>query len=118
MASANLSEFRSRPIMDVAPLFDGSRDGARAVAAEIRQASIEGGFFYVRDHHVSQDFMQDMLDAAKAFFVRPEERKRQIQVNTAHRGYVPFAQTTLGRAYKPDFKESLNFAFPFEAGDS
>src|SRR3982074_1716033 len=117
MASSSLSEFQSVPIIDVAPLFDGSRDGARAVAAEIRQASIEVGFFYVRGHNVTQDLMQDMLDAAKAFFVRPEERKREIQVNKAHRGYVPFAQTTLGRAYKPDLKESLNFAFPFEADD-
>jgi len=118
MASSSLSEFQSVPIIDMAPLFDGSDDGARSVAAKIRQASIEVGFFYVRGHNISQDLMGDMLGAAKAFFLRPEERKRQIQVNTAHRGYVPFAQTTLGRAYKPDFKESLNFAFPFEAGDS
>ena len=26
-------------------------------------------------------------------------------------------KTTLGRAYKPDLKESLNFAFPFQPGD-
>jgi isopenicillin N synthase-like dioxygenase len=117
MASSSLSEFQSVPIIDVAPLFDGSEAEARAVAAEIRRASIEVGFFYVRGHNVSQELMGDMLAAAKAFFARPEERKRQIQVNKAHRGYVPFAQTTLGRAFKPDFKESLNFAFPFQAGD-
>ena len=117
MASSSLSEFQSVPIIDVAPLFDGSDAQARAVAAEIRRASVEVGFFYVRGHNVPQELMQDMLGAAKAFFARPEEAKRQIQVNKAHRGYVPFAQTTLGRAFKPDFKESLNFAFPFQAGD-
>jgi isopenicillin N synthase-like dioxygenase len=117
MANSSLSEFQSLPIIDMALLFGGSDESARVVAAEIRRASIEVGFFYVRGHNVSQGLMQDMLGAAKAFFARPEERKRQIQVNKAHRGYVPFAQTTLGRAYKPDFKESLNFAFPFKADD-
>lgn len=87
------------------------------MAAEIRRAAVEVGFFYVRGHNVSQDLMRAMLMGAKYFFAQPEERKREIQVNKAHRGYVPFAQTTLGRAYKPDLKESLNFAFPFKAGD-
>ncbi|WP_395710074.1 isopenicillin N synthase family dioxygenase [Reyranella sp.] len=117
MASSSLREFQSVPVIDVAPLFDGSDAAARAVAAEIRRSAIEVGFFYVRSHNVPPQLTRDMLAAAKAFFARPDPEKRRIQVNTAHRGYVPFAQTTLGRAYKPDLKESLNFAFPFQAGD-
>jgi isopenicillin N synthase-like dioxygenase len=117
MASSSLSEFQSVPVIDVAPLFGGPDATARAVAAEIRRASVEVGFFYVRGHNVPPRLMQDMLSAAKKYFARPETEKRRIQVNTAHRGYVPFAQTTLGRAFKPDLKESLNFAFPFQPGD-
>lgn len=117
LASSPPSEFHSVPVIDVAPLFDGTTQAARAVAAEIRRASVEVGFFYVKGHNVPARLMQDMLAAAKAFFARPEEQKRRIQVNKAHRGYVPFAQTTLGRAYKPDYKESLNFAFPFAPDD-
>ena len=117
MASTSLSEFQSVPVIDVAGLYGGSDDAARAVAAEIRRAAIEVGFFYVRGHNVPPELVRDMLAAAKAFFLRPEAKKREIQVNAAHRGYVPFAQTTLGRAYKPDLKESLNFAFPFQAND-
>jgi isopenicillin N synthase-like dioxygenase len=117
MANASLSEFQSVPIVDMTHLYDGTDAQARAVAAEIRRASIEVGFFYVRGHAVSTQLMTDMLAAAQAFFARPETRKREIQVNAAHRGYVPFAQTTLGHAYKPDLKESLNFAFPFTPDD-
>lgn len=117
MASSSLSEFQSVPVIDVAPLFGGSDEAARAVAAEIRKASVEVGFFYVAGHNVPSQLMQDMLAAAKGYFARPEVEKRRIQVNAAHRGYVPFAQTTLGQAYKPDLKESLNFAFPFQPGD-
>lgn len=117
MATSKLSEFRSVPIIDVGALLDGTEASARAVAAEIRRAAVEVGFFYVRDHNVSPDLMRAMLMGAKYFFALPDAKKREIQVNGAHRGYVPFAQTTLGRAYKPDLKESLNFAFPFQAGD-
>jgi len=117
MASSSLSEFQSVPLIDVAPLYNGSDAEAHAVAAEIRRASIEVGFFYVKGHDVPLQLMRDMLAAAKVFFARPETKKREIQVNKAHRGYVPFAQTTLGRAFMPDLKESLNFAFPFQPGD-
>jgi isopenicillin N synthase-like dioxygenase len=117
MTSTSLSEFQSVPVIDVGPLFNGSEEAARATAAQIRQASVEVGFFYVRGHNVPSRLMQDMLAQARQFFARPEAEKRRIQVNKAHRGYVPFAQTTLGRAYKPDLKESLNFAYPFQPGD-
>lgn len=117
MATSKQSEFQAVPVIDVSPLFDGSAEAAHAVAAEIRRAAIEVGFFYVRGHNVPRDLMGAMLASAKHFFALPEARKREIQVNAAHRGYVPFAQTTLGRAYKPDLKESLNFAFPFAPDD-
>lgn len=117
MAASTLSDFQSVPVIDVGPLFNGTDAAANAVAAEIRRASIEVGFFYVRGHNVSRHLMNAMLMAAKYFFALPDARKREIQVNKAHRGYVPFAQTTLGRAYKADLKESLNFAFPFDAAD-
>ncbi|MFO1080386.1 MAG: 2-oxoglutarate and iron-dependent oxygenase domain-containing protein [Reyranellaceae bacterium] len=117
MAAEALSEFKEVPVIDVGALFDGSEAAARRVAAEIRRASIEVGFFYVRGHNVPRDLLRALLMGAKYFFAQPEAHKRQIQVNAAHRGYVPFAQTTLGRAYKPDLKESLNFAFPFRADD-
>src|ERR1700761_8900066 len=72
MASSSLSEFQSVPIIDVAPLYSGSEAEARAVAAEIRRASIEVGFFYVKGHDVPLALMRDMLSAAKTFFARSE----------------------------------------------
>lgn len=114
---ARTTDFTSIPVIDVGPLF-GDDAGARRVAAEIRRASVEVGFFYVRGHNVSRDLMRAVLMAAKYFFALPEPRKREIQVNAAHRGYVPFAQSTLGRAYKADLKESFNFAYPFAPDDA
>ncbi|MEJ0068532.1 MAG: 2-oxoglutarate and iron-dependent oxygenase domain-containing protein [Pseudomonadota bacterium] len=117
MSATTLTDFRAIPVIDVAPLFGGTDDGARNVAEQIRRASVEVGFFYVCGHNVSRDLMRAVLMAAKYFFALPDASKRAIQVNRAHRGYVPFAQTTLGRAYKADLKESFNVAFPFAADD-
>ncbi len=110
-------DFTSIPVIDISPLYGDDLAGARAVAADIRRASIEAGFFYIRGHHMPPDLMRATLMASKFFFSRPDAEKRAIQVNGAHRGYVPFAQTTLGRQYKADLKESFNFAFPFSADD-
>ena len=113
----NAPDFTSIPVIDISPLYGEDLADARAVAADIRRASIEAGFFYIRGHHMLPDLMRATLMASKFFFSRPEAEKRSIQVNGAHRGYVPFAQTTLGRQYKADLKESFNFAFPFAADD-
>ena len=113
----NAPDFTSIPVIDISPLYGEDLADARAVAADIRHASIEAGFFYIRGHHMLPDLMRATLMASKFFFSRPEAEKRSIQVNGAHRGYVPFAQTTLGRQYKADLKESFNFAFPFAADD-
>ena len=113
----NAPDFTSIPVIDISPLYGEDLADARAVAADIRRASIEAGFFYIRGHHMPPDLMRATLMASKFFFSRPDAEKRAIQVNGAHRGYVPFAQTTLGRQYKADLKESFNFAFPFAADD-
>lgn len=111
------ADFTSIPMIDVAPLYDANEAGARRVAAEIKRASIEVGFFYVSGHNVSRELMRGILAAAKEFFTFPEETKNAIKVNAAHRGYVPYAQSTLDRAYAVDLKHSFNYAYPFKPDD-
>ena len=111
------SDFSAIPVIDISALYGAAEAPARAVAEQIRRASVEAGFFYVRGHDVPLDLMRATLMAAKYFFAQPEAAKRAIQVNAAHRGYVPFAQTTLARQFRADLKESFNFAWPFEPGD-
>lgn len=105
------------PVIDVSPLWDDSPAAFDAIARQIRQASTEIGFFYVRGHNVSRDLMTAVYFAAKYFFALPAATKEAIKVNSAHRGYVPFAQTTQPGKQHPDRKESFNFAYPFAPGD-
>jgi len=66
---------------------------------------------------VPRDLVRATLLAAKYFFALPDATKRDIVVNAAHRGYVPFAQTTQPGREHPDLKESFNFAYPFSRRD-
>jgi isopenicillin N synthase-like dioxygenase len=105
------------PVIDVSPLWGGASAGVAEVAKQIHRTSTEVGFFYVSGHNVSRDLMRAVYFAAKYFFNLPTETKRAITVNRAHRGYVPFAQTTQPGRKHPDLKESFNFAYPFSPAD-
>jgi len=105
------------PVIDVSPLFSSDTAQRSAVAEQIRQASVEIGFFYVKAHNISAELLDSVQIASKYFFSLPESLKRSILVNEAHRGYVPFAQTTQPGRKFADLKESFNFAFPFTADD-
>ena len=105
------------PVIDVSPLWGGTASGVTEVAKQIHRTSTEVGFFYVSGHNVSRDLMRATYFAAKYFFNLPIETKRAVTVNGAHRGYVPFAQTTQPGRKHPDLKESFNFAYPFSLDD-
>lgn len=116
MRTKTHTSFRNIPIIDVSALY-GEKDGAALdVAAAIRDAAVNTGFFYVKGHDITRDLMDATYMAAKYFFDTPLEKKESIKVypGSAHRGYVPSAQTTqAGR--RADLKESFNFAYPFTA---
>lgn len=117
MTAPVTKDFTAIPLIDVGPLYRDDEAAARRVAAEIRRCSIEIGFFYVTGHNVSRERMHGILDAARRFFTFPEAKRQAIKVNAAHRGYVPYAESTLDRAYAVDLKHSFNFAWPFKPGD-
>jgi len=108
-----VSSFTHIPVIDVSALSAADDRSPRAVADAIRRAAIEVGFFYVSNHGVARDLVRATFMAAKYFFQLPEATRRDILVNDAHRGYVPFAQTTQPGRRRPDLKESFNFAYPF-----
>jgi len=111
------ADFRQIPVIDVSPLAGTDDAAIRRVAGAIRAAAIDVGFFYVTGHSVPRDLLRAVQLAAKYFFLLPEDTKRMIQVNRAHRGYVPFAQTTQPGRKRADLKESFNFAYPFSRAD-
>ena len=78
----------SVPIIDLAALRGGGEAGLRAVAAEIRHAAEEVGFFYVAGHGVDPALQRRAQETAQAFFARPEAEKRRVAVDQRNRGFL------------------------------
>ena len=97
------------PIIDVAPLL-ADAGGQKAVAAALRQACTENGFFYVIGHGVSEGLNQRLEELSHRFFEQAVETKLEIRMalaGKAWRGYFPVGdELTSG---KPDVKEGLYF---------
>ena len=56
------------PVIDVSPLFSSDTAQIATVAEQIRRASVEIGFFYVKDHNISPELLDAVQVASKYFF--------------------------------------------------
>ncbi|GIF99303.1 isopenicillin N synthase family dioxygenase [Catellatospora citrea] len=99
------------------PIIDLSADRA-VVAAGIRAACRDSGFFYLTGHGVPDDLLARLDAAAREFFALPEDEKLEIAMvrgGRAWRGFFPVGgELTSGR---PDLKEGLYFGAELPADD-
>ena len=97
------------PIIDVAALVSDSAKAREAVAAEIRGACIDSGFFYVANHGVAPDLIAETFARSRAFFDQPLAAKMAIGIDRSpvSRGYEPIGAQSLDLEAAPDQKESF-----------
>ncbi|KAL1318733.1 hypothetical protein HN51_071034 [Arachis hypogaea] len=55
----------------------------------LKQACLDSGFFYVVNHGISQEFMDEVFAESKKFFSLPHKEKMKLLRNEKHRGYTP-----------------------------
>jgi len=104
------------PEIDFAPWLSGSPEGKARVASELKAASMRYGFFYLANHGVADDVVENALSAQQAFFTMSAEVKNSVSwkayVGEIHpptsRGYVEEFGEALDPAAKPDAKEFLD----------
>lgn len=53
------------------------------------------GFFYVINHGISQEFMDEVFAQSKKFFDLPLSEKMKLLRNENHRGYTPMLDELL-----------------------
>ena len=87
-ADASAVAKRRRSGIDMAPLHDGTIDGARHVARQLLNAAETVGFFYVCNHGLPRDLIARTDAVARQFFSLPQEQKQQVKVARWHRGYI------------------------------
>lgn len=91
------------PVIDLDP----SRAPAE-IAADIRAAAVDTGFFYVQNHGVDQRLIDAAFAAVKRFFDLPLEAKERIPRTPTTKGYEGTEKHFVDQGSAPDVKESWN----------
>jgi isopenicillin N synthase-like dioxygenase len=111
------------PVIDLTAARQGNLADRERIARQIDEACCDIGFFTIAGHGVSEAAVQDLRDAAHAFFAYPLEEK----LEAAHpeegtpRGYHALAGEALARANDevapPDLKEFFHVGPVNATGD-
>lgn len=104
----------SIPVLDLAPLFAGDPAGRARLAEELRRAFTEVGFYFVKNHGVPQNVLDDTFEAARRFHDLPLDQKMAIERNEHNIGYMPMRGSTtrinaMGGQTRPNVNESVFF---------
>jgi isopenicillin N synthase-like dioxygenase len=105
------------PVVDVAALMTHDPAAILAVGRRMREASETLGFFYVKNHGVSQDKIDRAFTASKAFFQAPFDKKNEVKVNEIHRGFIGIGGAKMVGEKKPDLKESFVWGLELSPND-
>src|SRR5271170_2835790 len=97
------------PIIDLAGFPGDPAAFARAVS-EIAAAARGIGFFYLVNHGVPRELMENAFAESKRFFARPYAEKARIAIDRVggNRGYSALLKEALDPAVGPDLKEAFN----------
>lgn len=99
------------PIIDIQGLISNDLKSAKNTAREINRACLDNGFFYISNHGVDQDLIDDLMRVAKDFFSLPQVEKEKISIKNsfASRGYEGLFTQALEKGTTGDLKESIYF---------
>ncbi len=102
-ASAKETTRSEIPVIDVSGASHGT--DIKGVAAEIYNAATDHGFFYISNHGIAQDLMDQAFAVSKSFFEQPVALKETVAVNAQQRGWLAQGMSHLQGAKTHDLKE-------------
>jgi isopenicillin N synthase-like dioxygenase len=106
------------PTIDLSGWGDGERALSDA-AGQIGAACRDVGFFYVVNHGVSRDLMNETFAQSQRFFALPVAQKQVIAIEKigGNRGYSGLLHEALDPARGPDMKEAFNVGLDLARDD-
>jgi isopenicillin N synthase-like dioxygenase len=109
----------SLPIIPVSGLSFANPKQHQRVAADLRCACLDRGFFYICDHGIPEGLIDAVFVEAKRFFEQPMAAKTAVSktLSFCNRGYEPLRAQTLERGAPPDLKESFYIGPEFPLDD-
>tara|TARA_B100000614_G_scaffold262271_1_gene295013 strand:+ start:2226 stop:3221 length:996 start_codon:yes stop_codon:yes gene_type:complete len=102
-APAQKTYFDEIPIISLLGL--DTEEGFEHIAHDLVETAHRVGFFYLSDHGISADVIDQAFDASRRFFDLPAKAKGQVAVNTHQRGWMQSGLAKLEGSATHDAKE-------------
>ncbi|KAL5501722.1 hypothetical protein ACEPAH_8982 [Sanghuangporus vaninii] len=101
--------FKNIPVIDMEGV-DGNPATRQQIAKDIREACVNVGFFYVKNHGIPEELMFNALKIGKKFFALPEETKLKYDSrNTTNlKGYTAFLVENIDPENRGDLHEGYD----------
>ena len=87
VASTKLAEII--PVLDLGPYLAGEPGADQNLAEQLRWASENVGFYFIRNHGVKQTLIDAAFSEAARFHAQPMEEKMKLLINQDQIGYLP-----------------------------
>lgn len=100
------------PVIDLAHI-RGTDEQRETLAATIRDASENTGFFYIKNHGIPKETINGAFSQAQAFFTQPEELKEKVSTTKSKffNGWTRKHAIKISPTDKPDNREGFSFRY-------
>lgn len=105
------------PLIDFSPAYSANPRERAKLAAALRDACVNVGFFYLGNHGVSDAMLAGQLEWAQRVFSLPPEQLEAVSVahSKAYMGYAGIGAQALDSDTPPDLKESFYVGVDMQA---
>jgi isopenicillin N synthase-like dioxygenase len=110
-------ELSEIPVLDFANL-DRGDDARRQLFAAMHEACARVGFFYIQNHYIPIDAIDDIFSRAHGFFALPEADREAIRLTNSpwYRGYLPTGSPGANKVTRNNLLEAFNLARELGSG--
>ncbi|KAJ5950763.1 uncharacterized protein N7479_009176 [Penicillium vulpinum] len=100
------------PVIDLASI-DRDLEARKSIASKVRAAAESTGFFYIKNHGISEELIQNALSQAQAFFDQPIEKKQLASSKTQKNadGWHGLGTTQINKTETRDRKETFSLRY-------
>ncbi|XP_059432282.1 2-oxoglutarate-Fe(II) type oxidoreductase hxnY-like isoform X1 [Corylus avellana] len=87
----------------------------------LKQACLDSGFFYIVNHGISEEFMDEVFAQSRRMFGLPLSEKMKLLRNEKHRGYTPVLDEVLdpeNQVHVGDYKEGYYIGVEVDEDDA
>ncbi|KAJ8583594.1 Clavaminate synthase-like protein [Rhizopogon salebrosus TDB-379] len=113
------SAFESIPIIDLEGAFNQDEAVRRALAQQIRMVYMNVGFFYVKNHGISQDCLDQVLKVNKEYYLLSADEKMKLHHKTVpnFKGYSRPMDANIQPGNRGDLHEGFRIGWEEKSED-